>query len=78
MTRLWSLVRGFGRFWYGFIIGDDWTVAAAVLVMIGATYGLVHVGVPAWWLGPVIVLLIATWTVHRGLVQARHATNIGR
>src|SRR4051794_38445450 len=22
--------EGFGRFWYNFIIGDDWTVAAAV------------------------------------------------
>ena len=25
------LVRGFGRFWYDFLIGDDWKIAAAVV-----------------------------------------------
>lgn len=25
------LLRGFGQFWYDFIIGDDWKVAAAVV-----------------------------------------------
>ncbi|MGW6278533.1 hypothetical protein [Kribbella sp. NPDC055071] len=25
-------VKAFGRFWYDFIIGDDWKIAAAVLV----------------------------------------------
>jgi hypothetical protein len=24
-------VRGFGRFWYDFLIGDDWKIAAAVV-----------------------------------------------
>jgi hypothetical protein len=25
-------VKAFGRFWYDFIIGDDWKIAAAVVV----------------------------------------------
>ena len=25
----------FGKFWYGFVIGDDWTVAAAVAALVG-------------------------------------------
>jgi hypothetical protein len=25
-----SLVRAFGRFWYDFVVGDDWKIAAAV------------------------------------------------
>jgi hypothetical protein len=30
-------VKAFGRFWYDFIIGDDWKIAAAVLVAVGLT-----------------------------------------
>jgi hypothetical protein len=33
VTRL----RGFGRFWYDFIVGDDWIVAAWVVVVIAST-----------------------------------------
>ena len=43
-------VRAFGRFWWDFIVGDDWVVAAAVglgLVLTGILTGL---GVDAWWL----------------------------
>ena len=29
-------VRGFLRFWYDFIVGDDWKIAAAVVVALGA------------------------------------------
>lgn len=31
-------VRGFGQFWYDFIIGDDWKIAAsmAMVLLIGA------------------------------------------
>lgn len=27
-----GFIRGFGRFWYDFIIGDDWKIAAAVAI----------------------------------------------
>jgi hypothetical protein len=27
-------LRGFGRFWYDFIVGDDWKIAAAVVVVL--------------------------------------------
>ncbi len=49
MTRSWELVKAFGRFWYGFIIGDDWTAAAGVVVVVLGTYGLLALGMPAWW-----------------------------
>jgi hypothetical protein len=35
-------VRGFGRFWYDFVIGDDWRIAAGVCLMLGV--GAVLVG----------------------------------
>lgn len=28
-------VRGFGRFWYDFIVGDDWKIAVGVCLMLG-------------------------------------------
>ena len=30
------LVKGFGRFWWDFIVGDDWRLAAGVLVVLTA------------------------------------------
>ena len=28
-------VRGFGRFWFDFIIGDDWRIALGVVLVLG-------------------------------------------
>ena len=30
------VVKGFGRFWWDFIVGDDWRIAAGVLVVLSA------------------------------------------
>jgi hypothetical protein len=30
------LVKGFGRFWWDFIVGDDWRIAAGVVVVLAA------------------------------------------
>jgi hypothetical protein len=29
-------LRGFGRFWWDFIVGDDWRIAAGVVVVLTA------------------------------------------
>ena len=29
-------VKGFGRFWWDFIVGDDWRIAAGVVVVLAA------------------------------------------
>ena len=49
-------LRAFVGFWIDFVVGDDWTVAAAVLTGLLGTWGLVEAGVPAWWLLPVAAL----------------------
>ena len=36
-----NYVKAFGRFWYDFIIGDDWKIAAAVVLALAALAGLV-------------------------------------
>jgi hypothetical protein len=61
-------VRAFGRFWYDFIIGDDWRVAVAVVAALAITYGVSSVGIPAWWVLPatvVITLPLSLWRVAR-------------
>jgi len=58
-------VRAFGRFWWDFIVGDDWVVAAAVglgLVLTGILTGL---GIDAWWLLPVVVALALAGSLRR-------------
>lgn len=29
-------LRGFGRFWFDFIVGDDWRIALGVVLVLGA------------------------------------------
>ena len=31
-----SVVRGFLRFWYDFVVGDDWRIAAGVVLVLAA------------------------------------------
>jgi hypothetical protein len=58
-------VRSFGRFWWNFIVGDDWRVAAGVGVALALTALLAHDGVNAWWLLPVAVALLLADSVRR-------------
>jgi hypothetical protein len=37
--------KGFGQFWYDFIVGDDWKVATAVFIALGVTLALLLSGV---------------------------------
>ena len=39
-----KLVRGFLRFWYDFIIGDDWKIAASVVAVLAIGAGFVLAG----------------------------------
>jgi hypothetical protein len=38
------LVAGFGRFWWEFIVGDDWRIAAGVVVVLGVAALVVSAG----------------------------------
>jgi hypothetical protein len=51
-----SYVIAFGRFWYDFVIGDDWTIAVAVASAIAIAALLTHSGTNAYWLVPVVVV----------------------
>ena len=59
-------IQAFAAFWYDFLIGDDWLVAAGVAVSLGLTYWVSQTAVPAWWLMPVFLLLILPVSLWRG------------
>ena len=58
-------VAAFGRFWWNFIVGDDWRVAAGLTVAFAGTWVLTHHGVTAWWLLPLAVVLLLVGSVAR-------------
>ena len=61
-------LKSFGAFWYDFVIGDDWQVAAIAVAALGLTAVLTHVaGVNAWWLLPLAAFAALAWSL-------RHAT----
>jgi hypothetical protein len=57
-------IKAFGAFWYDFIIGDDWLIAAGVVIALALTYGLSRTTVAAWWLLPLalaVLLPLSLW-----------------
>ena len=60
-------LAAFGRFWWNFVVGDDWRVAALVAVAIGATAALEAMGVAAWWLMPLAVPLVLWLSLRRAI-----------
>jgi hypothetical protein len=58
---------GFGRFWYEFIVGDDWTIAAAVVAALIVITFLVRARVMSWWLLPIVVIVFLTASLWRAV-----------
>ena len=59
-------IKAFGAFWYDFVVGDDWHVAALVVAGLGLTAILTHaVGVNAWWLPPLVAFAALGWSLLR-------------
>ena len=59
-----SYVRGFLYFWYDFLVGDAWDIAAGVVVAL-LVLAFVARAQPATttWLGPLLaaVVIVLTW-----------------
>jgi len=60
-----SYLRSFVRFWWDFIVGDDWRVAAGLGIVIALTWLLEDTGISAWWLLPAAVTLLLAESVWR-------------
>lgn len=60
----------FLRFWYDFIIGDDWVIAVGVVAALGLTALIADRGITAWWVMPVAVVALLTASLRRELRQS--------
>ena len=63
-------IAAFGRFWWDFVVGDDWRSAAGIVLAIGATATLVAGGIDAWWLMPVAVASVLWLSLRRAARQS--------
>ena len=62
-----SRLAAFGRFWWEFVIGDDWLVAVLVVAAIGATAVLAAANLAAWWLLPIAILGVLWVSLRRAI-----------
>lgn len=71
MPPPFSWIVAIVRFLYDFIVGDDWTMAAAVFVGL-ALSGILNANhLLAWWLIPVIVIVMLGISLRRAANRAR-------
>jgi hypothetical protein len=47
------------------MVGDDWLIAAGVVIGLALTYLLARTAVPAWWLLPLCVALLLPLSLWR-------------
>ena len=60
-------LKSFGLFWYDFVIGDDWQVAAGIAVALALTFWISQVAHFSWVLLPIAVLLLLPYSIRRAL-----------
>ncbi len=60
-----SPLRRFAGFWWDFVVGDDWRVAAGVVLALGASAALAATDEPAWWLLPLAVAALLYVSLRR-------------
>jgi hypothetical protein len=59
------ILANFARFWYDFVVADDWTIALGVVIALGLAALLARAGLPSWWLLPAAVALLLAASVWR-------------
>jgi hypothetical protein len=64
-------LKAFALFWVDFVVGDDYSVAAGIVIVLGLCAALSRTALPIWWLPPVGVLGILTMSVARAALHSR-------
>jgi hypothetical protein len=62
-----TYLRRFCRFWYDFVVGDDWTVALGAVAALAATWFATHHGRNWYWLLPGAIVALLTVSLRRVL-----------
>ena len=57
-------MKRFAKFWWDFLVGDDWRVAAGIVVAFGLT-ALLATSIPAWWVLPLGVAAVLWLSLRR-------------
>ena len=68
-----AAITAFGRFWYRFIVGDNWSIAAAVFIGLVVTYAFHRRGSSAWWLMPAVVVVVLGVSLYRARLHQRRS-----
>ena len=68
-----AAITAFGRFWYRFIVGDDWSIAAAVFIGLVVTYAFHRRGSSAWWLMPAVAVVVLGVSLYRARLHQRRS-----
>jgi hypothetical protein len=63
-------IVAFLRFWYDFIVGDDWVIALGIVAAIALTALIAHHGLDAWWVMPLAVIALLAGSLWRALRKA--------
>jgi hypothetical protein len=58
-------LKAFGAFWYDFIVGDDWRVAAGVALALVITFVVSESTSTTWWIIPVAVAVLLPYSLWR-------------
>ncbi len=58
-------MRRFGRFWWDFIVGDDWRVAVGIALGLGLTAALATTWTSAWIVLPLAVAAVLGMSLRR-------------
>jgi hypothetical protein len=58
-------LRALAKFLYDFVIGDDPLIAVVVVVALGVTAALADAGTSAWWVLPLGVVAVLSFSLHR-------------
>ena len=66
-----TFLRNFARFWYDFIVGDDWRVALGVIIVVPCVYVAAHHGFNPWWFLPLAVATLLALSVGLAARRAR-------
>jgi hypothetical protein len=60
-----SRIHAFLHFLWDFVVGDDWRIAAGVVVALALTALIADTSVAAWWVLPVAVAVVLGTSVWR-------------
>jgi hypothetical protein len=60
-----SRLAALGAFLWEFVVGDDWRVAAGVVLAIALTAAVATTTIAAWWILPLAVAGLLALTLHR-------------